>query len=236
MRILHRLGLDRAEAAETQAGIAAGWMRRQSCQGQEPEELQQRRAEGVVAQPFKITRLTKLLGGACLVLAALGTPVHVLSAIVPPGQSVTLAWDPCLDTNVVGFNVHYGAASRSYTNTVDAGNATNATISGLVAGTTHFFAVTAYDRQGIESDPSNEVSYTVPTTLPAVQIRAAAARQVVLTVTGQTNHTYEVLATQTFTNWAVIGTVKLGASGSFEFTDPNAASYPARYYRTREKP
>src|SRR5438067_3721520 len=78
----------------------------------------------------------------------------VFSAAVPLSAlaaSVTLVWNPSPGTNVAGYNVYYGGASRSYTNKVNAGNATNATVSGLIEGGTYFFAVTAYDSNGLES-------------------------------------------------------------------------------------
>jgi hypothetical protein len=55
-------------------------------------------------------------------------------------------------------------------------------------------------------------------------------------VTGPIGRTHEILATSTFTAWTVIGTVTVGASGSLEFIDTNAAVFPRRFYRTREKP
>jgi Divergent InlB B-repeat domain/Fibronectin type III domain len=79
-------------------------------------------------------------------------------------QSVSLGWDPSPDANVVGYNVSYGPASRGYTNISVAGNTTNILISGLVGGATYYFAATAYDVAGTESDYSNEVSYSVPAT------------------------------------------------------------------------
>src|SRR5207244_154249 len=81
--------------------------------------------------------------------------------------SVSLVWNASSGTNVAGYNVYYGVASRTYTNKVNVGNVTNATISGLIEGTTYFFAVTAYDQYGLESDYSNEMSYMVPVTPPA---------------------------------------------------------------------
>jgi hypothetical protein len=77
-------------------------------------------------------------------------------------QKVTLAWDPSADPTVVGYNVYYGAASGAYTNKVNTGAATSATISNLVEGVTYYFAVTAYNSAALESDLSNEISYTVP--------------------------------------------------------------------------
>ena len=79
-------------------------------------------------------------------------------------QSVSLGWDPSADANVVGYNIYYGPASRSYNKLLVAGSATNIIVSGLVEGVTYFFAATAYDVTGTESDYSNEVSYSVPAT------------------------------------------------------------------------
>ena len=82
--------------------------------------------------------------------------------------SVTLAWNACTDPSVVGYNIYYGGASGAYTNEICAGNATNATISGLVEGTTYYFAATTYDASGTESPFSSEVSYLVPMNVPIV--------------------------------------------------------------------
>ena len=77
-------------------------------------------------------------------------------------QSVTLAWNPSTSSDIVGYNLYYGVACRLYTNVVSFGNVTNATISGLLDGTTYYFAAKARDASGVESDFSNEASYAVP--------------------------------------------------------------------------
>ena len=77
-------------------------------------------------------------------------------------QSVTLAWDRSPDADVTGYRLYYGVASGAYTNVTDVGNVDTATLGGLKAGVTYYFAATAYDGSGLESDFSNEVSYTVP--------------------------------------------------------------------------
>ena len=75
-----------------------------------------------------------------------------------PPQSVTLAWDPSPGTNVIAnYNVYYGVASATYTNVVAAGTNTAMAISNLVAGATYYFAATAVDTSGLESDYSSEV-------------------------------------------------------------------------------
>jgi hypothetical protein len=80
-----------------------------------------------------------------------------LSASNAPPKSVTLAWDPSVpSTGIAGYFIYYGGATGSYTNLVDVGLATNGVVSNLVAGTTYYFAVTAHDSSGLESDFSNE--------------------------------------------------------------------------------
>jgi hypothetical protein len=76
-----------------------------------------------------------------------------------PRQSVTLAWHPSPGTSVIAnYNVYYGAASATYTNVVAAGTNSTVSISNLVNGTTYYFAATAVDTSGLESDYSTEVS------------------------------------------------------------------------------
>ena len=78
--------------------------------------------------------------------------------------TVTLAWTPSTDTNVVGYNVYYGTASGDYTNLVSTANTSTSVIPNLTEGTTYYFAATAYATDGSESPFSNEANYTVPIT------------------------------------------------------------------------
>lgn len=78
-------------------------------------------------------------------------------------RNVTLAWDRSPSVDVVGYKLYSGPVSRNYTNALGVGSATTGTISNVVASKTYFFAATAYDGSGIESDYSSEISYTVPT-------------------------------------------------------------------------
>lgn len=95
-----------------------------------------------------------------------------LAVFLPPSllaaSSVTLAWDPSAGANIAGYRIYYGPASRTYTNTISVGTATSATISNLIGGATYFFAATAYDTASLESDFSNEVTYTNIVSPPVV--------------------------------------------------------------------
>jgi hypothetical protein len=86
-----------------------------------------------------------------------------LSASNVPPQSVTLAWDPSPGTNAIAnYNLYYGIASATYTNVVAAGTNTTVSISNLVAGATYYFAATAVDTSGLESDYSSEAVWKCP--------------------------------------------------------------------------
>jgi len=229
MQILFRQSLDRAQTPGPNIAITSAQIRHAFCGRHDSTELQPHCVHGNLERPSRITRLTKSLG-VLAILAALSAPVLALGGT----QSITLAWDQGADPTVIGYNLYHGVTSRTYTNMVDAGNATKATISGLVEGVTYFIAVTAYNILGLESDYSDELSYTVPRGPASVQLRVTPVRQAIVTVTGQVGHTYDILATQTFEVWTVLGTVTLGVSGSSEFMDPDAMNFPARFYRAQD--
>src|SRR5947199_354933 len=77
-------------------------------------------------------------------------------------SSVDLQWNPNTDPSVVGYNLYVGASSRNYTNVTSVGNSTNKIVGGLKEGKNYYFAVTAYDVEGYESDYSEEIVYIVP--------------------------------------------------------------------------
>jgi len=78
------------------------------------------------------------------------------------GQNVSLAWKASPDPNAVGYAVYYGTLSGAYTSRIDAGTNTNCTVPDLTEGVEYHFVAMAYDANGLESPPSNEVSFTVP--------------------------------------------------------------------------
>jgi hypothetical protein len=120
---------------------------------------------------------------------------------------------------------------------INTGSATGVTIGSLIEGVTYFFAVTAYNHLGLESDFSGEISYKVAMPLAILDIHSGPGtgpgNRLVLTVAGPIGHTYTIQATQDFQTWTTIGTVTVPAGGSLEFTDPNAHKFSRRFYRTR---
>ena len=81
-------------------------------------------------------------------------------------DNVDLAWDANPEPDIAKYKVYWGVESGSPTESLDVGKVTAATIADLNAGTTYFFTVTAINEGGLESEPSNEVSYTTPSQPP----------------------------------------------------------------------
>jgi fibronectin type 3 domain-containing protein len=106
-------------------------------------------------------------------LAVILTAISVLAGcgggtgITYPG-SATLSWDaPTLNadgsplTDLAGYKIYYGTSSRSYSVVlISMGTATSYVVSNLANGT-YYFAVTAINNSGGESDFSNEVIKTI---------------------------------------------------------------------------
>ncbi|MGQ9591585.1 MAG: choice-of-anchor D domain-containing protein [Planctomycetota bacterium] len=91
--------------------------------------------------------------------------VPLTGRAVPPAQgtrAVTLAWDPPTTNedgspldDLAGFKLYYGTASYTYSIVLDVGNATEHSL--YLAPGRYYFAATAYDLSGNESDFSLEL-------------------------------------------------------------------------------
>jgi hypothetical protein len=90
------------------------------------------------------------------VLLLLGSAA--LSQNAAKADQITLAWDQ--SEGAAGYKIYSGTSSNSYQWVTDVGNVTSYTTADLTAGYTYYFAATAYDASALESDHSDEVSYT----------------------------------------------------------------------------
>ena len=82
-------------------------------------------------------------------------------------QTVTLAWEPSPSPEVVSYRVYYGTNSRNYAFVTNAGLVLTQRIV-LPRTGRWFFAATAADADGFESDFSNEVQWEARPTAPTV--------------------------------------------------------------------
>jgi Divergent InlB B-repeat domain/Fibronectin type III domain len=101
---------------------------------------------------------------AAAVAAMLFIALHLGRA----SYSVNLAWDANPEPDIARYKVYWGLQSGTPTKSLEVGKVTTATVANLDEGTTYFFTVTAINAAGLESGPSNEVSYTTPSPPPQV--------------------------------------------------------------------
>jgi len=145
----------------------------------------------------------------------------------PAGQSVTLGWDPNNGPDVAGYKIYYGTASQSYTAAVVVGNTNTGTVTGLVAGTTYYFAATSYNGAGAESPYSDEVSYTVPALPAQLNAVVSSGGQFSFMVSGATGQMYVVQSSSNLLDWVSV----MSNTAPFVFVDSNAAGFNQRFYR-----
>jgi hypothetical protein len=82
-------------------------------------------------------------------------------------QRVTLAWDASPCACAAGYRLYYGTNTRSYQFVTNTGLALTQSVV-LPQRGRWFFAATAYDTNGLESDFSNEVSWESKPTAPVL--------------------------------------------------------------------
>ena len=89
--------------------------------------------------------------------------IIVLISSVPFAYSaqVIVTWHPNKESDIAGYRLHFGSERGKYTSTVDVGNQTSWVLSNIGSGRRYYFAATAYDIDGNESDYSQEVVHTV---------------------------------------------------------------------------
>jgi hypothetical protein len=168
--------------------------------------------------------------------------IYMVTLIALPAlatESVPLLWNPNVDSNVAGYKIYYGGVSQVYTNSVDVGNVTNATISGLTENTTYYFAAKTYDASGDESGFSDETSANTTnsptdnsTTAATLTPASCVNGQFALCVSGVTNCQCVVQASTNLVDWVSVQT----NTAPFAYVDSNASQYSQRFYRTVNLP
>ena len=138
-------------------------------------------------------------------------------------QSVTLLWNPSPSPGVTGYKIYYGNDGINFDNQLDAGTNTSWTVTGLTPGSTNYFEAVAYDANGDESPPSNQLEYTVPAAAQTLTVEANPGGAGNVTGGGSFNAGSSVTVTATansgytFANWTANGVVQ-SASASYTFT------------------
>ena len=151
--------------------------------------------------------------------------------------SVTLGWDADLVHQVSGYKVYYGTQTGVYTNSINVGLNTEATLGNLVNGQQYFCVVTAYNASGLESGYSNELTFSYDSgdpssgTLRVSKLTFGADQLVHFDVEGATpGRTAEIYASGDLKTWTLIGSYTL-ESGTLTIRDPEGEGAPQRFYK-----
>ncbi|HEX7860403.1 MAG TPA: fibronectin type III domain-containing protein [Verrucomicrobiae bacterium] len=170
-------------------------------------------------------RTTKTWSLASLIIGILG----VVSAHAQ--QTFSLAWNANPEPDIVSYRVHVGTSTRQYTQSF-ATTAPSIDISTLPAGPTYFFAVTAVNSAGLESDFSSEISSAGAPSGPLVNSSLSATA---IRMTVQTSPS-TVVAFDSSTNlvdWQFFANRTANASGVATLNQTRSTSGPRRFYRVR---
>ena len=112
--------------------------------------------------------------------------------------SANLVWDASPSSNVEGYIVSYGESGDNYNSSIDVGNTTTYTVTGLQEDVTYYFAVKAYNSpRTTESIYSNQVTLTVPGG-STLTVDFAASQTI---VAGNMSVIFTPFTTGTVTSW-----------------------------------
>lgn len=158
-------------------------------------------------------------------------------------KPITLGWNAASDVTVRGYAIYYGKASLSAYTRLDTGTNLSCAISGLVVGVSYRIYAVSYNAQGIESLPSNELTFTpttpaVPNEPPRLQIARLSDGNMKLSYPAGTNTTCAIqfAATPTAQYWQTLANVPANQAGDIIATDMSASRVPQRFYRVALSP
>lgn len=182
-----------------------------------------------------ITKLKQFIASVKFVALFTSSVSFLIFGAITPAeatQSALVWWQPSPSTNATGYKIYYGVSSGSYTNYISVGNVTNVQVSGLIEGTTYYFAARAVDTSGDKSALSPEVSYTVPPPTSTLASHGIAPNGFSFTVNGSAGYTYVVQMSSNLLNWIPV----LTNAAPFTFVDTNARAHSQRFYRSVHYP
>lgn len=169
-------------------------------------------------------------------VSILYTGIAALIALwVPRSHATVLEWNSPTDPQIAGYKAYIGQESRRYLKVLDVRQQNWVTLSGLDPGTTYYLSATAYDANGFESDFSEEIPYTPPIDgASSVMIPFAfesGSSGVILRMSGLPGQRCWIVASTDLKTWTQIRSFTFSDNSMVEVTDPNAASFPMRFYR-----
>jgi len=150
--------------------------------------------------------------------------------------STSLAWSANAETNIVGYRIHYGTASGQYSSSVQVGKVTGYTVSALARATTYYFAVSAINAAGLESQLSAEISGTTSSAEPPVEVYqdftlTSDDRFFTLSFVNTPGKIFRVEASTDLKTWTALSTSFTDSTGYFSYSERRTASRLIRFFR-----
>ena len=146
---------------------------------------------------------------ALLLITMVAATLHIGAESAQAAQA-GLSWTaPTTNTNgtpitdLAGYKLHIGNASRSYQQKIDVGKLTNYSVANLTDGSTYYFALTAYNSAGQESAYSTEASKTFPALATTHTITASSGSGGKITALNNTRINTAISGTTTITSVTV---------------------------------
>jgi hypothetical protein len=75
--------------------------------------------------------------------------------------TVTVTWQPNTEPDLAGYKLYVGTSPGVFGAPIVVGKVTSYQVTGLMPGNTYYFAVSAYDANGNESQPSAVLSTSI---------------------------------------------------------------------------
>ncbi|OGU10968.1 MAG: hypothetical protein A2075_04075 [Geobacteraceae bacterium GWC2_58_44] len=160
-----------------------------------------------------ISRLVYLAAVSVAVIATLGQ----LSIPTAEAGQVNLSWSAPTNSNgsqvsdLAGYRLHTGNVPGSYQQSVDVGKQTSYTLGSLSDGASYYFAVTAYNTAGLESQYSNEIKKTALASTATYSITASSGTGGTITAVNNAYTSQSTNGTLTISS----ATVTAGSSQTF---------------------
>lgn len=157
---------------------------------------------------------------------------NTIATTMEDGYSATATWNISSDINVIGYLIYYGTSIDNRTNFLNVGNCNTTTIYGLLQGMTYYFCVTAYDKHGFESIPSNEVEYTVPVidNSPITLQVKNVAMEIIIDFDATHGNVYNIQMTEDFKEWKTLSITNT-FSGNIVIPMTDIEQHPHKFYR-----
>lgn len=173
--------------------------------------------------------------------------LHLTSGFPADAQTfakpITLGWNAAADMAVRGYAIYYGRTNLTANTRINAGSNLSCTISDLLVGVTYRIYAVSYNAQGVESPPSNQLTFTpitpAPTNVPPrLQIARQANGSMTLSYAAGTNTkcAIQFAPTPTAKYWQTLTNIAANQAGNIIFTDISASRVPQRFYRVALTP